>query len=295
MLEEYLRYLQYEKNYSPHTVLSYQLDIKQFSNFYKQHNPQSDIEDAEKEDIRMWIASMLSTNNISTRTVCRKLSSLKSFYKYLLKNGRIKSNPVGVVTPKVVSNLPVFFTEKDIDRLKTVEYLISSGDFEELRNALVVEVLYQTGIRRKELIGIKDMDIDFSRKTIKVFGKRRKERFIPFGETLESQIKSYIEKRNQEVPNRSGHLFVLKNGKPLYDKAVYNIVAEKLSEITTKAKHSPHTLRHTFATAMLNNGAELNAVKELLGHSSLASTQVYTHISFKELQELYNNAHPRAK
>lgn len=200
-----------------------------------------------------------------------------------------------MIHPKIMSDLPVFFTESDINTLGTARLLMSDGTFEELRDALIIEMFYQTGIRRSELINLIDGDVDFSRKTIKVFGKWGKERLIPFGETLENQIKAYIEKRNKSLTNLSGFLFVLKNGRPLYEKAVYNIVTKQLSQITSKTKHSPHALRHSFATAMLNNGAELNAVKELLGHSSLSSTQVYTHISFKELYEQYKNAHPRAK
>lgn len=295
MLEEYLRYLQYERNYSSHTVSSYRIDITQFFNYYKQQNPHGDIVNAEKEDVRMWVANMLSSGTVSTRSVCRKLSSIKSFYKFLIKSGKIKSSPIGMIHPKIMSDLPVFFTESDINTLGTARLLMSDGTFEELRDALIIEMFYQTGIRRSELINLIDGDVDFSRKTIKVFGKWGKERLIPFGETLENQIKAYIEKRNKSLTNLSGFLFVLKNGRPLYEKAVYNIVTKQLSQITSKTKHSPHTLRHSFATAMLNNGAELNAVKELLGHSSLSSTQVYTHISFKELYEQYKNAHPRAK
>lgn len=294
MLEEYLKYLLYEKNYSAHTVSSYANDIGQFIEYYTQLNNSNDIENAEREDIRSWVASLFE-RQLSARTVCRKLSSVKMFYKYLLKKNIVDANPVTVINPMLIKSLPVFFSEDDIDKLQTSK-VMDDRDFEEQRDALIIEILYQTGMRRRELIDMKDKDIDFDRKTIKIFGKRQKERIVPFGEELENQIKQYIECRNREVGNSSGYLFVIKrNGKQLYDKALYDIVKKQLSLITTNEKHSPHTLRHTFATTLLNNGAELNTVKELLGHSSLAATQVYTHISFKELQKQYNEAHPRAK
>ena len=294
MLEEYLKYLLYEKNYSAHTVSSYANDIGQFTEYYTQLNNSDAIEKAEREDVRSWVASMFE-RRLSARTVCRKLSSVKMFYKYLMKKNIVDANPVTVINPMLIRTLPVFFSEEDIDKLQTTK-VMDDQDFEEQRDALIIEILYQTGMRRRELIDMKDKDIDFDRKTIKIFGKRQKERIVPFGEELENQIKQYIECRNREVGNSSGYLFVIKrNGKQLYDKALYDIVKKQLSLITTNEKHSPHTLRHTFATTLLNNGAELNTVKELLGHSSLAATQVYTHISFKELQKQYNEAHPRAK
>ena len=294
MLEEYLKYLLYEKNYSAHTVSSYANDIGQFIEYYTQLNNSNDIENAEREDIRSWVASLFE-RQLSARTVCRKLSSVKMFYKYLLKKNIVDANPVTVINPMLIKSLPVFFSEDDIDKLQTSK-VMDDRDFEEQRDALIIEILYQTGMRRRELIDMKDKDIDFDRKTIKIFGKRQKERIIPFGEELENQIKRYIECRNREVGYSGGYLFVLRrNGKQLYDKVLYDIVKKQLSKITTNEKRSPHTLRHTFATTLLNNGAELNTVKELLGHSSLAATQVYTHISFKELQKQSNEAHPRAK
>ena len=218
---------------------------------------------------------------------------MKSFYKFLLQKNIIDSSPVDVVAPKIIKSLPVFFTEKDINLLGTDE-ILPDDSFETARNALMIEIFYQTGIRRMELIELKINDIDFERKTIKVLGKRRKERFVPFGEALENQIKHYLSIRQKRITTDNDYLFVTKHGRQLYDKAVYNIVTRELGSITTKTKHSPHTLRHTFATTMLDNGADLNSIKELLGHSSLAATQVYTHTSFKELQKLYQNTHPRA-
>ncbi|MDO4726200.1 MAG: tyrosine-type recombinase/integrase [Porphyromonadaceae bacterium] len=294
MLEEYSRYLQYEKNFSTHTVSSYKRDIGQFAKYYFAITNNQELKNAETDDIKLWIAKLIDENEIAPRSIRRKLAALNSFYMYLLEKGIINKNPVDIPAPKITVNLPVFFTEKEIDRLRDTKKHLAKNRFEEKRDDLIIELLYQTGIRRKELINLKVTDIDFSRKTIKVLGKRNKERLIPFGESLEKQLKSYIKTKIETIKSDNNFLFVLRTGKQIYDRAVYNIVTKKLSAISTNAKHSPHTLRHTFATTLLNNGADLNAVKELLGHSSLASTQVYTHTTFKELQEIYNQTHPRA-
>ncbi|KGN77846.1 hypothetical protein HW49_09725 [Porphyromonadaceae bacterium COT-184 OH4590] len=294
MLEEYSRYLQYEKNFSTHTVSSYKRDIGQFAKYYFAITNNQELKNAETDDIKLWIAKLIDENEIAPRSIRRKLAALNSFYMYLLEKGVINKNPVDIPAPKITVNLPVFFTEKEIDRLRDTKKHLAKNRFEEKRDDLIIELLYQTGIRRKELINLKVTDIDFSRKTIKVLGKRNKERLIPFGESLEKQLKSYIKTKIETIKSDNNFLFVLRTGKQIYDRAVYNIVTKKLSAISTNAKHSPHTLRHTFATTLLNNGADLNAVKELLGHSSLASTQVYTHTTFKELQEIYNQTHPRA-
>lgn len=294
MLEEYSRYLQYEKNFSTHTVSSYKRDIGQFAKYYFAITNNQELKNAETDDIKLWIAKLIDENEIAPRSIRRKLAALNSFYMYLLEKGIINKNPVDIPAPKITVNLPVFFTEKEIDRLRDTKKHLAKNRFEEKRDDLIIELLYQTGIRRKELINLKVTDIDFSRKTIKVLGKRNKERLIPFGESLEKQLKSYIKTKIETIKSDNNFLFVLRTGKQIYDRAVYNIVTKKLSAISTNAKHSPHTLRHTFATTLLNNGADLNVVKELLGHSSLASTQVYTHTTFKELQEIYNQTHPRA-
>ncbi len=294
MLEEYSRYLQYEKNFSTHTVLSYKRDINQFAKYYSDITNNQDLRKAETDDIKLWMAKLMDENEISPRSLRRKIAALKSFYMFLLEKGIINKNPVDIPAPKITVSLPVFFTEKEIDRLRDTKKHIAKNKFEEDRDDLIIELLYQTGIRRNELINLKINNIDFSRKTIKVLGKRNKERLIPFGESLEIQLKSYISTKKETIKTDNNFLFVLRTGKQMYDRAIYNIVTKKLSAISTKTKHSPHTLRHTFASTLLNNGADLNAVKELLGHASLASTQVYTHTSFKELQEIYNQAHPRA-
>jgi integrase/recombinase XerC len=294
MLDLFFRYIQYEKNYSSYTVLSYKTDILQFVDFLNQNNKDAALENVETDDIRLWVADLMDKH--SATSVNRKLSALRTLYKFLTKNKKNIKNPVvGVIVPKKRQNIPSFFTEKEMnsDILNTPQQI--ETPFETERNNLIIEILFQTGIRRAELISLKDSDIDFSRKTIKVFGKRSKERLIPFGKMLNGLFLEYLEVRNHEIPKVCDNFFVLKNGKKMYDKAVYHVVCNRMKNVGTLAKYSPHVLRHTFATTMLNNGAELNSVKELLGHSSLASTQIYTHATFDELQKIYRQAHPRAE
>lgn len=230
---------------------------------------------------------------LSPVSVNRKLSSLKSFFKFLMKQGSISVNPLRLITgPKTKKPLPYFVKDKEMELLLDGDGF--GEDFEGVRNRLVLEMLYDTGIRRSELIGMRDSDVDCGTMQIRVTGKRNKQRLIPFAEGLKNLIQAYTEVRNREVGSESGWFFVRKNGEQLPVSIVYTIVKDKLSEIPTLAKRSPHVLRHSFATSMLNNGAELNAVKEILGHSSLASTSVYTHTTFEELKKVYH-AHPRAK
>lgn len=291
--DSFLDYLRYERNYSDYTIRAYAKDLEQFEAYVKMNKEgKFDPAEIDADIIRNWIVSLLD-EKISPVSVNRKLSSLKSFFKFLMKQGEISVNPLRLINgPKTKKPLPCFVKEKEMDLLLDADGF--DEDFEGIRNRLVLEMFYDTGMRRSELVGVKNSDVDFEAMLIKVTGKRNKQRLIPFAEGLKSLMLAYTEVRNREVGTDSEWFFVRKNGEQLSVSIVYNIVKKKLSEIPTLSKRSPHVLRHSFATSMLNNGAELNAVKELLGHSSLASTSVYTHTTFEELKKVYH-AHPRAK
>jgi len=292
MIESFLRYLQYEKNYSAHTVESYKNDLFQFKQFVC-GDTDFDPEKIDTVWVRRWIVSLMN-ENFSPLSVNRKLSSLKSFFKYLCKNKYIETNPIrNIRGPKIKKPLPYFV--KDLD----MENLFSAWDdrdaFEGERDKAIIDVFYTTGIRCAELAGLKNDDIDFQSKMIKVTGKRNKQRLIPFSDPLKNVLQSYINIRSEAIESPADNsLFVRKNGKALSNSIIYDIVHKRLSEIPNLSKKSPHVLRHTFATSMLNNGADLNAVKELLGHASLSSTEIYTHTTFEELKKAYHQAHPRA-
>lgn len=293
LIDSFLDYLRYERNYSNYTVGAYSKDLRQFEDYVKKYKEGIfDPVDVDTDLVRNWVV-VLMDEKLSPVSVNRKLSSLKSFFKFLMKQGSISVNPLRLITgPKTKKPLPYFIKDKEM------EFLLDGDgfgeDFEGVRNRLMLEMLYDTGIRRSELIGMQDSDVDCESMQIRVTGKRNKQRLIPFAEGLKNLIQAYTEVRNREVGSESGWFFVRKNGEQLSVGIVYTIVKDKLSEIPTLAKRSPHVLRHSFATSMLNNGAELNAVKEILGHSSLASTSVYTHTTFEELKKVYH-AHPRAK
>ena len=293
LIDSFLDYLRYERNYSNYTIEAYSKDLRQFEEYVKLNKESVFVPgDVDADLVRSWIVSLMD-EKISPVSVNRKLSSLKSFFKFLMKQGSISVNPLRLITgPKTKKPLPYFVRDKEMELLLDGDGF--DEDFEGVRDRLVLEMLYDTGIRRSELIGIQDSDVDFGAMPIRVTGKRNKQRLIPFAEGLKNLIQAYTEVRNREVGSESGWFFVRKNGEQLSAGIVYTIVKKKLSEIPTLAKRSPHVLRHSFATSMLNNGAELNAVKELLGHSSLASTSVYTHTTFEELKKVYH-AHPRAK
>ena len=293
LVDSFLDYLRYERNYSNYTIEAYSKDLRQFEEYVKLNKESVFVPgDVDADLVRSWIVSLMD-EKISPVSVNRKLSSLKSFFKFLMKQGSISVNPLRLITgPKTKKPLPYFVRDKEMELLLDGDGF--DEDFEGVRDRLILEMLYDTGIRRSELIGIQDSDVDFGAMQIRVTGKRNKQRLIPFAEGLKNLIRAYTEVRNREVGSESGWFFVRKNGEQLSAGIVYTIVKKKLSEIPTLAKRSPHVLRHSFATSMLNNGAELNAVKELLGHSSLASTSVYTHTTFEELKKVYH-AHPRAK
>ena len=292
--ERFLDYITYEKRYSPHTVASYRADLAGFFNFLKSDYQEEDISRVDHFMIRSWIVQLLE-KGMSPRSVNRKITALKSYYRFLLNHNVIRENPMSkVISPKTSSRLPAYVEAGSMQKLfETVDF----GDgFEGLRNRLIFEIFYLTGMRRAELIGLKVQDIDLSRGDMKVTGKRNKERIIPFTEKLGRQIRAYEAERSRITGGtaENKHFFITVKGEPLYPKLVYRIVHEGLTKVTTISKRSPHVIRHTFATHLLNNGADLNAIKEILGHANLSATQVYTHNTIEKLKSIYKLAHPRA-
>lgn len=292
-IDSFLNYLRYERNYSEETVKAYGEDLYQFEKFGEEEWDVLMPSVVDAELVREWVVDLMDKKYAST-TINRKLSSLRSFFKYLLKKGEVDSDPLRkIVGPKKEKRLPVFLKEKEMDRL--LDDVDFGTGFEAHRDHLIIEVFYTTGMRLSELIGLDDGDIDFSASLIKVNGKRNKQRLIPFGEELKAEMAAYLALRDEVLPARPDRaFFVRKNGQRLYRGIVECIVKRNLSKVTTVKKRSPHVLRHTFATTMLNHDAELGAIKELLGHESLATTQIYTHTTFEELKKVYNQAHPRA-
>jgi integrase/recombinase XerC len=254
---------------------------------------EADFTKVDSNRIRGWVISLMDEGGCSPASVNRKLSSLRSFYRFLLRKGLVKVDPMRkIVGPKKKKPLPSFVREEDMNRL--LDEIPFDGGFEGRRDRMILEMFYVTGVRLSELIGLDDVDVDFSSKLIKVTGKRNKQRLIPFGNELEEDLLIYIKVRNEALPERSCSLFVRKNGLRMYPVQVYRLVRRSLSKVVALKKRSPHVLRHSFATAMLNDNAQLGAVKELLGHESLATTGIYTHTTFEELKKVYEQAHPRA-
>jgi integrase/recombinase XerC len=293
LVDRYLDYIRYEKRYSPHTIKAYRSDLEQFRLFLEKAFNIDSIEKAEPDMVRSWMVELIEQET-STRSINRKIATLRSFFRYLIKIGKIKTSPMGRVTPpKTSARLPVFVEEERLSKL--FEMTAASDDFEELRDRLILEFFYGTGMRLAELLSVKVEDLDLSTGSVKVTGKRNKQRIVPFAKQLSDLIRNYLMKREEiAVSGDSGILFITKAGKNLYPRAVYRIVNRQLSMVTTISKRSPHVLRHTFATHMLNRGADLNAIKEILGHASLAATQVYTHNTIDKLKNIYKQAHPRA-
>ncbi|PWN69961.1 integrase [Chryseobacterium phosphatilyticum] len=289
MLDKFLTYLQFEKRYSPHTITSYKKDLGDFSYFYLKTESSEDISKADKKVIRNFIVK-LSENDISKRSINRKLSSLRSFFLFLLKIGEIEISPL-----EGISSLK-FYPEKQIPMSREEMADLNDRIFAQVHDVLekcIVEVLYQTGMRKAELCGLIFENIDLNENELKVIGKGNKERVIPISNELSELLRSYLEIRKPQTEYKS-YFFVNKKGKKLNEKFVYVVVNKYLSLITTKEKRSPHILRHSFATHVLDNGAEISKVKKILGHSSLASTQVYTNANIEQLKKVFNQAHPRA-
>jgi len=292
LVQSFFNYIEFEKRYSGHTLEAYKSDLAQFNQFLAK-NESNEAPFATHHDIRSWIVSMME-QKVTARSINRKISTLKSFYKFLMRKGEIKKSPLGKVqSPKTSKRLPVFVELPGIEKLlKEVEF---PEGYEGLRDKMMIELFYGTGMRRNELINLKETDVDSYNSQIKVLGKGNKERIIPIHPRLRASIKSFVEEKKRLLEPRHNHyLIVSEKGQKLKPAEVYHVVNKYLNLVTTVDKKSPHVLRHSFATHLMNNGADINAVKELLGHTSLAATQVYTHNTIDKLKEIYRQAHPKA-
>ena len=291
MINSFLEYLVLERKYSNHTVTAYKKDITSFFEFCVDEFETDNLKDVNYSQIRSWIVKLVD-EGISNNSINRKVSSLKSFYKFLQKTEQVKSNPLAKhKSLKVAKKVQVPFTSKEIDEV--IESLELGKDFKSIRNKLIVELFYSTGMRRSELIHLKISSINFQSRTIKVLGKRNKERLIPLIPSVLKTVEEYLNVK-KEIITDNDFLFISEKGNKIYETLVYRVINNYFSNVSTKVKKSPHILRHSFATHLLNQGADLNSVKELLGHSSLASTQVYTHNSLEKIKKVYNQAHPRS-
>ena len=289
-IDAFLEYLKYERNYSKETTTSYSVDLLQFEEFAKEC--ELELKEVNPNTVREWIVQMMD-KGYNASSINRKLSALRSFYKYLLKQGEITADPMTKISgPKKKKPLPVFVKEKEMDRLLDDEDF--GEGFKGCRDKLIIQLFYETGMRLAELVGLNDADVDFGAKVIKVTGKRNKQRLIPFGTELADAMQNYLSVRAQAIETLSDAFITNESGGRIERGKVQQIVRQNLSKVTTVKKRSPHVLRHTFATTMINHQAELGAIKEILGHESLATTEVYTHTTFEELKKAYNQAHPRA-
>jgi integrase/recombinase XerC len=294
LIEKFLDYLQLEKNYSSNTLSAYKRDLIQYNKFIIENNGNLEIENADYKIIRSWIVSMVNSN-ISNRSINRKVSSLKSFYKFLIKTDTIKSSPLKAHSPlKQSKKIQVPFSQEEINSLLDSDFF--TNDYKGVLQKSIIAFFYFTGVRRIELINIKESDISLESSTIKVMGKRSKERIIPILPKLKKSLENYREIKSKFTGNTSPkYLFISKNCKQLSEKFVYRTVNEYFKLVSPKIKKAPHVLRHSFATHLINEGADINSVKELLGHSSLSATQVYSHTSMERIKEVFKNSHPRAK
>ncbi|NOW97045.1 tyrosine-type recombinase/integrase [Mucilaginibacter sp. SG564] len=301
-LERFIRYIQFEKRYSPHTVSAYRSDLDQFMRFLNNAGETGTVSElivthpnqVSYQDIRNWMVELMG-QKIIARSVNRKMATLRKYFKFLLQEGIITDNPTSKIrSQKIPKNLPVVVEDARLIQMLD-DNEIFTNDFIGQRDKLVVEMLFGTGMRLAELLGLKDQDINDYEGTLKVLGKRNKERIIPVNTELRTLLGKYLElKKNQNFDNNSLTLIVTNKGADAYPKLIYLIVNKYLSNISTQYKKSPHVLRHTFATSLLNNGADLNSIKELLGHANLSATQIYTHNSVERLKSIYKQAHPKA-
>ena len=291
MKDAFIKYLKFEKRLSDHTILSYDNDLKQFESFFKTYSTNKEIKTTDKRAIRSWIVE-LSLKKLSPKSINRKIATLKSFFKFLIKREVIEINPsTNITSLKTDQKIPNFLKEKDVNFL--FDNLILEKNFNGERDMMILELLYGTGIRISELINLKTRNINLLKKEMKIMGKRKKERIIPLHQQIISQIKKYLDKKN-EIKSTHEFLLCTNKGKKLYPMLIYRIVKKHLSSLINSKKYNPHLLRHTFATHILNKGGDLNSIKDLLGHESLAATQIYTHNSIEKLKETFKASHPRA-
>ena len=291
MKDAFIKYLKFEKRLSDHTILSYDNDLKQFESFFKTYSTNKEIKTTDKRAIRSWIVE-LSLKKLSPKSINRKIATLKSFFKFLIKREVIEINPsTNITSLKTDQKIPNFLKEKDVNFL--FDNLILEKNFNGERDMMILELLYGTGIRISELINLKTRNINLPKKEMKIMGKRKKERIIPLHQQIISQIKKYLGKKN-EIKSTHEFLLCTNKGKKLYPMLIYRIVKKHLSSLINSKKYNPHLLRHTFATHILNKGGDLNSIKDLLGHESLAATQIYTHNSIEKLKETFKASHPRA-
>lgn len=291
-IDSFIGYLKAERNYSAHTLRAYAGDLRSFEVFMARMDESITFFNADADVVRAWVAALMD-EGAAPSSVCRKLSALRSFYSFHRTADASLSNPAGLMQgPKRRKKLPVFLKESEMDRL--IDEVPFGEGYTACRDRMALLFFYETGVRLSEMVGLNVEDIDFGASVVKVLGKRSKERIIPFAKELKTELERYLEIREQFAGYSSGALFLSSRGGRISNSQVYRMVGVRLSEVTTVKKKSPHVLRHTFATAMLNNGAELGAVKELLGHERLATTEIYTHLTFEELRHFYDKAHPRA-